>query len=258
MSTLSDKDLDYTLHLPSRGAAGLDQDEEYCEVELDGERRRIRFHDYDEIFTVPGLYERLFADSLACDSPRVVVDLLEDALRAENERPDALQVLDFGAGNGMVAEELSRIEPAAVVGVDLLPEAKMAAERDRPGVYDAYHAVDMTDLSAGERSELERHDFNCLTCVAALGFGDVPPEAFATAFDLIDDDGWVAFNIRERFVEEASDTTGFSRTLAHALQEGAIEEHARVSYTHRLSVAGDPLPYVAMVGRKRGELELVA
>lgn len=256
MSTLSEHE--YTLHLPTRGAAGLDQDEEFCVVEIDGERRRIRFHDYDEIFKVPGLYERLFADALACDSPRVVVDLLHDALREEGERPEELQVLDFGAGNGMVGEELSRIDSGAVVGVDLLPEAKMAAERDRPGIYDAYHAVDMTDLSDRERRELEGQDFNCLTCVAALGFGDVPPEAFATAYELIADDGWVAFNIRERFVEEGSDTSGFSRTLATALQEGAIEEHARVSYTHRLSVAGDPLPYVAMVGRKRGELALVA
>jgi hypothetical protein len=32
-----------------------DQDEEFCEVVLDGEVRRIRFHDYDEIFDVPGL-----------------------------------------------------------------------------------------------------------------------------------------------------------------------------------------------------------
>jgi predicted TPR repeat methyltransferase len=253
MSTLSDED--YKIHLPT--ATGLDQDEEYLELEIAGERRRIRFHDYDEIFNVPGLYERLFADALACDSPRVVVDLLEEAVQEEGRRPGDLRVLDFGAGNGMVGEQLARIDSAAIVGVDLLEEAKLAAERDRPGVYDAYHALDMTELAPIDRVELEQHDFNCLTCVAALGFGDVPPEAFATAFELIADDGWVAFNIRERFVEE-TDTSGFARTLAHALDEGAIVEHARVSYTHRQSVSGDPLPYVAMVGRKQGELELAA
>ncbi|MBB4660895.1 class I SAM-dependent DNA methyltransferase [Conexibacter arvalis] len=255
MSTLDHQE--YVIHMPAAGADGLDQHEEYCEVEWDGERRRIRFHDYDEIFKVPGLYERLFADALSCDSPRVVVDLLHDALRQEDERPQDLQVLDFGAGNGMVGAELARIDSGAIVGVDLLEAAKEAAERDRPGVYDAYHALDMTELAPSAREELEQHDFNCLTCVAALGFGDVPPEAFASAFELVADEGWVAFNIRERFVEEA-DTSGFSRTLATALEEGTIVEHARVTYTHRLSVSGDPLPYVALVGRKQGELELVA
>jgi SAM-dependent methyltransferase len=255
MSTLSRQD--YVIHMPAAGAAGLDQDEEFCEVEQDGERRRIRFHDYDEIFKVPGLYERLFADALSCDSPRVVVDLLHDALRQEDERPQDLQVLDFGAGNGMVGAELARIESGAIVGVDLLVEAKEAAGRDRPGVYDAYHALDMTELAPDAREQLARHDFNCLTCVAALGFGDVPPEAFATAFELVADNGWIAFNIRERFVAE-SDTSGFSRTLAGALADGTIAEHARVSYTHRMSTSGEALSYVAMVGRKQGELELVA
>jgi hypothetical protein len=247
----------YTVHLPAQGSAGLDQDQEYCVVEAGGERRQIRFHDYDEIFSVPGLYERLFADALSCDSPRVVVDLLHDALREQAQSPQELTVLDFGAGNGMVGEELARIETGSIVGLDLLEEAKAAAERDRPGVYDAYHALDLTGLRAAERETLEQHDFNALTCVAALGFGDVPVDAFATAFDLVADDGWVAFNIRERFLEE-TDTSGFSNMLATALDDGAIVEHARVSYTHRMSVSGEPLPYLAMVGRKQGELSVAA
>lgn len=255
MSALFDEG--YTVHLPSSGVAGLEQDEECCIVDVGGERRRIRFHDYDEVYAVPGLYEQIFAETLECDSPRVVVDLLHDVLRRENERPEVLQVLDFGAGNGMVGEELARIESGSIVGVDLLEEAKHAAERDRPGVYDAYHALDLTDLSSSERDELESHEFNCMTCVAALGFGDVPLEAFAAAFELVADDGWVAFNIRERFMEE-SDTTGFSRALAAALEDDVIVEHARISYTHRLSVSGDPLRYLAMVGRKHGELNLAA
>ena len=37
----------------------LTQDEEWCVVRLNGEWREIRLHDYDELFSVPGLYERL-------------------------------------------------------------------------------------------------------------------------------------------------------------------------------------------------------
>ena len=51
----------FELYLPpSQAGGGLDQDEEWCEIELDGERRRIRLHDYAAIFNVPGLYEQLF------------------------------------------------------------------------------------------------------------------------------------------------------------------------------------------------------
>lgn len=244
----------FRLHLPDH-PADLDQDEEYCELEVDGERRRIRFHDYAEIYRVPGLYEELFAASLQCDSPRVVVSLLADALDRADASPEELRVLDLGAGNGMVGEQLAELGSGAIVGVDLLPEAKAAAERDRPGVYDAYYAVDLTDLEDDERTALERHDVNCLTCVAALGFDDIPVEAFATAFDLVADEGWVAFAIRERFIGD-EDTSGFAEAITTALDEGAIEERARLRYTHRLSVSREPLPYVAVVGRKQGDLAL--
>ena len=188
----------------------------------------------------------------------MVVDLLDDVLEREDVSPQAMQVLDLGAGNGMVAEELTRIGGTSIVGVDLLPEAKQAAERDRPGLYEAYHVVDLTNPTPDECAELDQYDFDAMTCVAALGFGDVPVEAFATAFDLVSDGGWVAFNIRDRFIDESADSTGFSRTIAAALDEDVIVEHARMSYVHRLSTAGDPLPYVAIVGRKQGVLGLVA
>src|ERR1044072_2360463 len=72
--------VDFAVHLPD-ARTELDQDEEWCEVEIDGKRRRIRFHDYASIYDVPGLYERLFAEQLECDSPRIGTDLLGEALR---------------------------------------------------------------------------------------------------------------------------------------------------------------------------------
>ncbi|HEV2787182.1 MAG TPA: class I SAM-dependent methyltransferase, partial [Solirubrobacteraceae bacterium] len=138
MATLDN--VDYALHLPPKHARGeLDQDEEWCEVETaDGQRRRIRFHDYAEIYNMPGLYERLFAERLDCTSPRVVTDLLGDAMRDAGARPERLSALDFGAGNGMVGELLAELSIGEIVGVDLLPEARDAAHRDRPGLYEAY------------------------------------------------------------------------------------------------------------------------
>ena len=54
----------------------LSQDQEYCIVHQNGDSRRIRFHDYNEVYSVPGLYEHLFYEVLQCCSPQVIVDIL--------------------------------------------------------------------------------------------------------------------------------------------------------------------------------------
>jgi hypothetical protein len=116
-------------------------------------------------------------------------------------------------------------------------------------VYDAYLALDLTEPSRRERDTLRGFDFNCLACVAALGFGDIPPEVFTAAFDLLAPGGWVAFNIKEDFLS-ARDATGFSELIAELVETGALELRAQRPYRHRLSTSGHPLTYVAMVARK--------
>lgn len=252
MATLDN--VDYALHLPPKHARGeLDQDEEWCEIEVGGERRRIRFHDYAQIYDVPGLYERLFADRLECDSPRVVAELLGEALRDAKTRPERLTALDFGAGNGMVGERLGELSIGEIVGVDLLPEARDAAHRDRPGLYDDYYALDMTQLTAEQRRDLMRHDFDLMVCVAALGFGDIPPLAFAEAFNLVGSPGWIAFNIRDRFLD---DDAGFGGFIARMFREGVLKERTRTCYTHRRSVDGQDLDYYAIIAEKHGDVPL--
>ena len=244
----------FELHLPPRHkGAVLDQDEEWCEIVTDGERRRIRLHDYAEIFDVPGLYEQLFSEMLECTSPEVVCDLLREALDEAGADPATMAALDFGAGNGMIGEQLEQIGFGTIVGVDLLPEAKAAALRDRPDVYDDYRAADLTALDSDDRTALEARDFDCLSCVAALGFGDVPQLAFAEAFNLVGSPGWLAFNVRDRILHEEH-PDGFGALIERMLAEGVIEERARRSYTHRVSIAGEPLEYVAMVAAKRRDI----
>ena len=253
MATLDN--VDYALHLPPTHArCELDQDEEWCEIEMDGVRRRIRFHDYAQIYNVPGLYERLFAERLECDSPQVVTGLLGEALHDAGAKPERLTALDFGAGNGMVGERLGDLAVGEIVGVDLLPEARDAAHRDRPGVYDAYYALDMTQLSPDSRRALMRHDFDLMTCVAALGFGDIPPLAFAEAFNLVGSPGWIALNIRDRYLGEQD--AGFGCLIRRLFAEGVLEECARTQYTHRVSIAGEPLEYIAIVAQKHADVPL--
>lgn len=247
--------LDFALHLPPANAVGgLDQDEEWCEITVAGRRRRrIRLHDYAAIFDVPGLYEQLFSDRLACDSPRVVTDLLREQLAQAGVDPATLTTLDFGAGNGLVGERLDDLGIGPIVGVDLLEQARDAALRDRPGVYEDYLVLDLTAMTSDERAELERHDFGGLCCVAALGFGDVPPVAFAEALNLVGDGGWVAFNVRDRFFDER-DPSGFGGFLRRLFAEGVLEERARLRYAHRISVDGESLYYLAVIARKRDDV----
>ncbi len=241
---------DLTVTFPSAAERGLDQDEEWCRVVVDGDERTIRFHDYHEIFAVPGLYERIFHDHLDCRSPAEVVGLLGERLRARGTDPAAISVLDVGAGNGIVGEELRALGVRSLVGVDILPEAAAAAARDRPGVYDDYLACDLTALTDDERRRLRAAAPNCLTTVAALGFDDMPPEALMEAYDIVADDGWIAFNIKADFLD-AEDSTGFRRLIADLVHSEALEVCDRRRYRHRLSMHREPLDYLAVVGRKR-------
>lgn len=239
------------IHYPERE---VEQDEEWCEVTVEGKRRRIRFHDYHEVYEIPGLYEQIFYDKLKCASPQTVRGLLERTVREDGLDPSALRVLDVGAGNGMVGEELTRMGVETLVGVDIIEEAAEAAERDRPDVYEDYHVVDLTEPGEDVRRELGGKGFNCLVSVAALGFGDIPPLAFAEAYNYVDTPGHIAFNIKEDFLHHG-DSTGFSRLIRRMLNEGALEQRAQHLYRHRLSLAGDPLNYVAMVAVKRADVK---
>ena len=242
-----------TVDFPAQHRARVSQDAEWCEVTVDGDRRRILLHDYDEIFAIPGLYEHIFYEKLKCTSPEVVRGLVEQVVREDGRRPETLRVLDVGAGNGMVGEELDRMGAEHIVGVDIIEEAAEAAQRDRPGVYDDYFVVDLTDVPPDTQRELAGHGFNCLTTVAALGFGDIPPEAFTGAYNLVEDGGLIAFNIKQRFVEDG-DRSGFEELISRSLDDGTMELQAERRYRHRLSVAGDPLYYIAMVARKRADI----
>jgi len=241
------------IRLPD-AVGGIDQDEEWCEITLNGGKRRIRFHDYADVFDIPGLYEELFYERLECRSPSYISNLLDSVIREYGENPGELRVLDVGAGNGMVGDELQDLGVESIVGIDIIPAAKEATERDRPDVYDDYRVTDLTDLPEDEEEKLRRTDANCLTTVAALGFGDIPPLAFAKALDLIATPGWLAFNLKESFLRE-QDASGFSRLIRRLNRDGYIQTLCYRRYQHRISIAGEPLYYVAVVARKLRDLD---
>ena len=238
----------YRIQFPSAQEHDLGQDEAYFYLTEGGQQFKLRFHDYGEIFNRPGLYEQLFYDRLKCTSPKKVCALLEQSLRSEMMVCSELRVLDLGAGNGMMAEELRNLGVSRIVGADIIEEAKVAAYRDRPNVYDDYSIADFTKLSPQESDDLREWNFDCLTSVAALGFGDIPAVAFLQAIQMISSGGWVAFNIKDTFLDR-SDESGFSVFIRELIFSECLDVHHLQLYTHRLSMEGTPLKYFALVGR---------
>lgn len=215
--------------------------------------RRIRFHDYDSIYAVPGLYEQIFYERLKCDSPHFLAKRLDEVLAAAGDDLNRQRVLDFGAGNGMMGEELARHGVSRLVGADISQAAEDALHRDRPGLYDAYYTADITADDPALHDALQRWRFTCLTTIAALGYDDIPAAAFREAFNLVCDGGWIAFNIKETFLGE-SDASGFSVFVKRLISGEFMQLHHLERYRHRISVEGNPLYYCAVIGRKRAPL----
>jgi len=242
------------IRFPSVDTQSLAQDEAYFTlVAPDGTQSELRFHDYDAIYSVEGLYEQLFYDRLKCQSPEKVVNILRHAMSGEPWLFNELRVLDLGAGNGMVGDELQKHGVARIVGIDISEPAAMAVQRDRPGVYDEFYSMDMSAMSADQREELTGWRFNCMVSVAALGFGDIPVRVFAEAYNLIEDGGWVAFNIKETFLDNR-DTTGFSVFIRNLILSEYLHIYHMERYRHRLSIDGQPLYYFGVACRKSGSI----
>ena len=116
--------------------------------------------------------------------------------------------------------------------------------------------MDLCDIGKDEEDLLAKWSFNTLVTIAALGYGDIPSRAFVNAFNLLEDGSWIVFNTKDRFLTE-KDGSGFKETLDnmfdHCLQILKSER-----YCHRLSMSGESLHYVAVVGRKIHDVKLLS
>jgi SAM-dependent methyltransferase len=226
----------------------LEQDEEYVIVDFGDRREMLKLHDYRRIYEIPGLYEEIFHTHLMCSSPQIISDMLADSMENQGVSMKGCRVLDFGAGNGTVGERIKEMGCEFIVGIDILPEARGAAERDHPGLYDYYYVMDLTQIDSEQVRDLMQYNFNTLITVGTLGFGDIPPRAFLNALNLIQDDGWVAFNIKDRFLSNGDDT-GYRSTLDQIMGK-ALSVYNTKRYCHRLSLGGEEISYIGIIGQK--------
>ncbi|MGK0297939.1 MAG: SAM-dependent methyltransferase [Gammaproteobacteria bacterium] len=243
----------HRIQFPKGELSNANQDKVYFYLQGSGGNRKIKFHDYDEIYQIPGLYEQIFYDRLKCTSPKKVASILESAVMQSQDNFSELRILDLGAGNGMVGEELKKHGVSRLIGVDIIPEAYDATIRDRPGLYDAYYVEDFTKLEDDKKEEIKSWQCDCMVTVAALGFGDIPTEAFITAFNVIKSEAWVAFNIKDTFFDD-SDESGFSQMIRKLIFSKYLDVYYIERYRHRLSIEGVPLYYFAIAGRKKSDV----
>ena len=255
----------YDFAFPSVGTPDIPQDAEFVDVTFPpapGNHSRcecIKFHDYRAIYQHRGLYESLFHGRLQCQSPQSLVSLLTRCIPPSPVQ--SLSVLELGAGNGIVAEELRAQLGSSVgslVGADLYPEARDAALRDRPGAFDLYLVGDFLAQDS-EYGILKCKKFDVLVVCAALGpgWGDLPVEVVSEALTLLKDEGFVAITMNEKWLTDKPSGNALWNRLISSLKEGGspiwhdLKECRRQNYRHRLDMRGDWIWYLAVVYQKR-------
>lgn len=228
----------FTLQLdPTPG----EQHEETLIVTIDGREERMRLHEYGRVYAIPGLYEEVLR-RVQYASPEKVAELL---LGAPGVVPAEVHALDLAAGNGVSADPLLARGAGLLVGMDLIPEARDAALRDRPGAYAEFVAGDVGEpgLVAGL---VERYGLNAVACSG--GISHIPVEAFA--------EGWSAFPAGSWLVATAAEDMGdpeedvYGRWVAGEVAEGRLADVYTERFVHRLSMAGEPIEYTALRARK--------
>jgi len=154
---------------------------------------RLRVQDYERLYAVPGLYEEVVQRRLGCRTPDRMAAMLAGAAARLGRSPGDVRILDAGAGNGVSGEAFATRGLRPVVGLDILPAARAAALRDRPGVYGAYLAADLCALTPAAEELIRAAAPNALACVGSVGGGHLPAEAVAAALELLPADALIAY-----------------------------------------------------------------
>ena len=236
----------------SEEASDLTIQEEFFWLIQNGKERKLRIHDYAQIYPVPYLYEHLM-HKLQATSHNVLSSLLIEEVTQSGNMAEDLVVLEVGAGSGMVGKALADLGVKSIVGIDILPEAAEAAKRQYPGVYEDYYVEDMTNLSEPAQEGLSSRKFNCIVCGSALGFNHIPSPGWATAFNQLASNGWVAFNVqKERWEDKGS--ASFMKWHPWVAETDVFEIVHTHDYQHRFYTDGRSVNYVAIIGIKKGDI----
>ena len=242
--------MDYTVELD--GSAGRDQEQESLVVRFeDGREERMRLHEYDRVYAIPGLYEEVVQNRLECLSPDTLADAIVGAARRDGVAPADLRVFDLAAGNGVTGERLAARGVTELVGSDNISEARDAALRDRPELYSDYVVGDIDDAESGLADLVRSHELNGLVCAGALGLGHITATSFARLWEHFPAGSWFTASLHESLAEPGGSDFGDYLAELDAGDEAEVLTPER--FRHRLLMNGDAVHYVAVAVRKLGQ-----
>ncbi|MGB1205925.1 MAG: methyltransferase domain-containing protein [Chitinophagales bacterium] len=169
---------------------GASQGNEWFKIRLsNGQEKELTTWDYKEIYAYPHLYKMLYSDLLGYGVFEALGRLLfEYAPRTCDE----LRVLDVACGSGLMGKFLKEKSPIIVknlVGVDILPEALAALQRDNPNIYNETQLV--TKVEALHFSTIDT--FNCL-CICG-GANHIKLTEMQQYLNLIEKEAYIVFNL---------------------------------------------------------------
>ena len=129
--------------------------------------------------------------SLGFSSPMAGAELLDKYVVDK-----AAQVLDAGAGTGMVGEELARRHFTRITALDMSP-GMLATAREK-GVYEDFVIGEL-----GKPLPFEAGGFAGTTCVGVLTYGHARPESLDELIRVTKAGGPVVFSMRTDYFTEA-------------------------------------------------------
>jgi predicted TPR repeat methyltransferase len=213
----------------------------------DGSVEQLHLHDYERLYDLPGAYEAIVSDRLGCTSPQTIASMLATELDRLGRSRQAARVIDLAAGNGISGEALVAEGLHPVLGTDIVPVAREAALRDRPGVYEEYLTLDLLNLDPEAERHIRSLRADVLQCVAPVGdsAGQLPESALAAAVKLLEPDALVAYMHDPGPNPEDAVTFGFWRRELGSHVDA--RELVRRRYLHRRTVNGKPYEMVGVV-----------
>lgn len=237
--------MDYEVELQP----GRDQTQESLLVRhVDGSEERFRLHEYERVYAIPGLYEEVVQRRLLSASATVLAERLIACAAAAGVEPSELAVFDLGAGNGVSGAELRARGVGTIVASDGIEEAREAALRDRPGLYAEYLVGDTDDLPQIP-ALIREHRLNALVAAGALGLGHISAASFHRLWRAFPPGAWFSVSLHEDLAEPGGSDFGDYLAGFETREDGG-EILVRERFRHRLTMAGEPITYVAIVARK--------
>jgi hypothetical protein len=211
----------------------------------------VHLHDYERIYSVPGLYEHIVQQLLECRSPQTAIRGLACAVDRLALDPADIVLLDLGAGTGLVGELAKGLEIRTVIGVDALAAARAAALRDRPHIYADYLIGDLAAPAPELLPRLRRHRPTALISAGAFGGTHAPPAALLNALELLPDGAPLVFTIDERWMQ-TDGAGGFRSAMSQLLTSGRLRLLHSSRFQHRVSTTGNPIHYELFVAATAG------